>query len=348
MIIVGVVADIIYITRVMNNLNKTHYSEIQLECFTQTEKLKAELESRFFNVVLFDESKKDEVDVNWFRGRNIVFAWLTSDRLATFQDEKAIAKYQSQDDLYRSILALDTGRAGMAIKRDYKMITFCSGSGGSGVTSMSLAYSKYMTERGNKVFYFNLETLNSFSAYLSGNSNHCMDEILYRYQSEEKDDKAKILESLVTRENRGNYFYFGECKNPFELKDADDEVLFNMMEDLVQAGKYTHIVVDINFDFALRSWYMMEKSSTVALILRASKNGLKKTERFVQAIQDYDGRNDTCILAKTKIIYNLCKPGARYRFNTIPLAPIAEFPIVDGDEEQVIQALSVKENWRNL
>lgn len=348
MIIVGVVADIRYIKRVMNNLNQTHYNEIQLECFTQTEKLKAELESRFFNIVLFDESKKDEVDVNWFKEKNIVFAWLTNERLAEFQDEKAIPKYQSQDDLYRSILALDTGRAGMAIKRDYEMITFCSGSGGSGVTSVALAYSKYMAARGNRVFYFNLETLNSFSSYLGGNNNHCMDEILYRYQSEEKDDKAKILESLVTRENRGNYFYFGECTNPFELKDVDDEVLFSMMEDLAQAGKYTHIVVDINFDFASRSWHMMEKSGTVALVSRASKNGLKKTERFAQLIQDYDRRNDTHILAKTKIIYNLCRQGAGYRLNTIPMTPIAEFPVIDGDEEQVIQTLSIRENLKNL
>lgn len=210
---------------------------------------------RKYDIVLW----ADKEGINIF-GDNIV--WLTdkmSETVKNYREKKfALYKYSPAHvtvsaifDIYMSL----TGRRAVNIHKDFVGIYgFSSWEGGSGCTSLALAFAQEMCRfRGKKVMYMSFEPIESTGMFFNeGSGCKSTAEYLYRLLKERKngiistdgDSEIPFLDSYIVRDTYGvEAFAPSRGMNPLcGLNERDTQLLIASIAD---SGRYDVIVIDL-------------------------------------------------------------------------------------------------------
>lgn len=220
--------------------------------------------------------------------------------------EKAICKFQKIDLIYKEIVSLYSENA-MDKMKNYdegssRIISFLSASGGTGASTMAVAYAKYFAKCGKKVLYFNTEELGKSDCYFMGEGQFTIDDLIYAVKSKKANMSLKF-ESTAKQDISGVYF-FAAGNKALDLIDLKSEEMQQLIVDLKMANIFDVIIWDTDFSFSVLRSDLMQLVSDIVVVSDGSEISNSKFMRMYESIEVLEKQRKLDISDKMWILYN--------------------------------------------
>lgn len=193
------------------------------------------------------------------------------------RDIKKICKYQRISAIVGNILehySQISGAIGGASPAVARITAVWSPSGGSGKTTVALAYSAYKAAQGKKATYLNMENFASTSAYFQG-TGKSISKIFEKFES----NIRMFLAAIRQTDAVSGISYFGEPENyeDMNILSADD------IENLIAAcaAETEELIVDLSTGCDDRVKKIFELSDTVLLVCDPFGASQAKLRQFI-------------------------------------------------------------------
>lgn len=200
--------------------------------------------------------------------------------------ENSVYKYQPLNKIVSFILsnyydkyATFTGVARKGLKT--KIISVYSPVGGAGKTTLSVNLSKQLAIKDYKVFYLNLEFLNTTSLYFQSSEDLPSLQVLYYLKARPERLLSKI-ESLKKFDEQSmvNYFDLPAC--PDEMISITKEEIKRLIQALIETDQYDYIVIDLDTSAHERISAAFEESNQVIWLLNNDLQSFEKTKAMLE------------------------------------------------------------------
>lgn len=314
-----------YAERLLNYYTNRYGDKLELSFFTTFQLFKENLLSKNIDAVLLTEACREDVSE---LANKMLIAYLTESlSIESIHNIKAICKYQKPDLIYKEILRLfseyETGSVAYKLGDTSKAILeiFMPVSGGSGATSLSVAYARRLADKGKRTLYLNLEPLASTSYYFEGEGTGTFEDVIYSVKSR-KPNLALKLESLVRQDASGVY-YFSSTDNALNMQELQDEDIRLLLQELQTLGNYEHIVVDTSLDIGNRMKLMSTYAYRFAMVAEQTEISMLKLCAVSQALLLLEGTKEIDI--STKLVFVCNKSDERKKVAYYGGIPIKEY-----------------------
>lgn len=294
-----------YLSRITAVFANKYMDKLEVYSFTDIEKVIEEIKN--IRPDVFVSSEEFEINMNIIPER-CGFAYLVSNNgIEEIYDQKAICKYQKAETIYKQILGIfadiSSSIAGVKFDNDNtNVVAFYGCSGGTGSSSLSVAYANVMANRGKKVLFLNCEKFGSTEYFFSGTGNQTFSDVLYAIKSKKTNLSIK-LESAVRIDNSGVHFYESSvmAMDTAEMNLEDFRILLSTLRTTFD---YDLIVLDADLSFDSLFKEINEVASTIVVSCDGSEVSNKKLFRLCEYMKIVEQQSETKILAKMKLIYN--------------------------------------------
>jgi len=196
----------------------------------------------------------------------------------------AIGQYQPLPTLLSSIRSI-AGLESAVSAEGCQAWTVFSASGGTGKTTVALNLARQAGERGLRVFYFNLESLNATALLFGKGEPDSLSRLLYALQThpEQWDELAK---RFIRHQPQLRADYIDAPEHPGERLALTPEATEEFLRKLKSLGRYDLIVIDP--DSGAGDWHrrLLELSDRVLWLLLDDAQTLRKTERLLRYWHD--------------------------------------------------------------
>lgn len=204
-----------------------------------------------------------------------------------------VFKYQPLNKLLSSILAIYyehfTSFSGLARKGiKTKVISIYSPVGGSGKTTIAVNISRQLALKGHKVFYLNLELLNSTSLYFRSQGDQPSLQILY-YLKARPDQLLAKVEALKKYDDQSKVDYFDLPPCPDEMMAITKEEIKKLVQALIETEQYDYILIDLDSSIHERNIAAFEESNQVVWLLNNDIQSFQKTAALLERLDDCIG-----------------------------------------------------------
>lgn len=258
-----------------------------VSCFTEKESLLEHLNDEDINLLLVDEMfcNKDFIA----SARADVKIILTAKKNFTFDNWYSVKKYQKSDDFIKDIIniyydapkeiVLDKGSIEDVeeVSINTKVDAFYSPTGGSGTTTLSLAYACDSTLDGDQVFYINFENIDSSLAYLSSEKVISYEDIEEILNNEDFSNYEKI-DLLSTKDDKTGISFFS-----FNLKNKSEYIL-TLIDIIKKCNIYKYVVLDIeNYEYMCENG-IVDICDNIYFIVNDGLLSRKKTDCFLKDV----------------------------------------------------------------
>ncbi|WP_165769127.1 AAA family ATPase [Virgibacillus profundi] len=232
---------------------------------------------------------------------------LTGDQINQTEKELVIFKYQPLKELLSQVLAAyyeANGKLAAMVngKQKETVISFYSGSAGSGKTLFSLCLAKHLAMQEKNVFYLNLEQLHTTYLFFKEEKESSVEVFYYLKNNVER--LISKIELLKSRDSLTNIEYFSLPVLPEEMEIITSEQINILIQALKETQNYDYIIIDLDSSIHERNIAAMENSDEVFWVLNSDEASLAKS----QYILDNDVLDIN--MDKTKIHYVLNKVGS--------------------------------------
>lgn len=221
-------------------------------------------------------------------------------------NEKAICKFQKIDLIYKEIVSLYSENALDKVKNydegSARIVSFTSPSGGTGASTMAVAYAKYFAKCGKKTLYFSTEELGVSDIYFMGEGQFTFDDLIYAVKSKKTNMTLKF-ESTVKQDISGVYF-FSAGNKALDVIDLTKEEIRQLIVDLKMSGIFDVIVWDMDFSFKALQSDLMQLVSDVVLVSDGSEISNSKFKRMYDSIEVLEKQRKLDITGKLWVLYN--------------------------------------------
>ncbi|WP_206459069.1 hypothetical protein [Anaerovorax sp. IOR16] len=161
-----------------------------------------------------------------------------------------------------------------------------SGSGGVGITSVSIALSRELADKKRKkVLFLSLEEIESSSLYFRFPKNHPFmgDYLYYLFSNDQKRNAATFYSTFQYRDSYGvELFYPSFSENELCTLSITEISIF--IESISMIGNYDYIVLDVGNHFSNEMAYWLEHCNLCILLgndtLLSDKKNKKRLERL--------------------------------------------------------------------
>jgi len=158
---------------------------------------------------------------------------------------------------------------------DGKVITFCSLTGSSGKTTLSLALAEKVGEN-NKVLYLNFEKFTSLNLYLKNISDNSMS--LFRYYF--KRDKEKAVK-VIDKDFDINLDYLFGFKTIQEMEKLKNKELKDMLEFFKKM--YDYIIIDLYPSVDSKVFFLKNFANVNFIVLKDNLSDYEKSKIFMKS-----------------------------------------------------------------
>lgn len=287
----------------LENYFKKYFSDkLELYICSNEDSLKNVVKTGKTDILILDEGTSGVAEEI---GSEVLAAVLVAESAGTFPNE--ILKYQKIESIYKILLNLYADRK--ANDDNYKDIfrgaflyIFQSVNGGAGATTVSLACAQYLAFHKKKVFYWNIEDMESTFLYFKEEGMYTLDDVLFALKSKRGNLGMKI-ESAVRRSPDGIH-YFYPCKNPWDMKEISAEEMKTLLRVLISSGHYDAVIIDQGLCAGETEIQLMEMSDRVFWVSDGREMSRCKCKRAEEMVSAADKKRDTSIYGKIEIIYN--------------------------------------------
>ena len=166
-----------------------------------------------------------------------------------------------------------------------KIIAVYSPVGGCGKSTISAALSCELVERGNEVFYLNLEDIQSTDLYFNGENNKNLSDVILEVKDRDNNFVSKLLESINVDKETG-VAYLNPTESIFDIEDMSEEDAKWIIEGLCEEGKYNYIIIDMSAKFNSLYNMILKSDLTKNIICPVinDKTSLNKLNKFISNI----------------------------------------------------------------
>ncbi|MCT1901557.1 AAA family ATPase [Oceanobacillus sojae] len=243
--------------------------------YTNSEAFHKHIRNQKQHILLTDMKVMDEDSVNF----DMIIR--LSDGQETIQKEASIFKYQPLKESLSQVLAIyfeanDKISTLMNKKQKEKVISFYSGSAGTGKTLTSLCLAKYMTQQGKRTFYLNLEQIHSTYLFFQEEKESSV-EVFY-YLKNNINKLVSKVESLKSTDSLTNIDYFSLPVLPEEMDHITGEEVELLIQALKDSQSYDYIIVDLDVSLHERNQAAMRVSDEIVWLLSSDQNSFAKSQ----------------------------------------------------------------------
>ncbi len=297
-------ADKNYLQRLLSAFETKYEDKIEMYSFTDEVLAMDAVQNTKINVFLVND--RFRIDKKLIPEK-CGFAYLTDSPDVEMPDhEKAICKFQKIDLIYKEIVSLYSENALDKMKNydeeSARMITFISPSGGTGASTMAVAFAKYFAKCGKKTLYFSTEELGVSDIYFMGEGQFTFDDLIYAIKSKKTNMSLKF-ESTVKQDISGVYFFSAGAK-ALDVIDLTEEEVKQLVVSLKMSGIFDVIIWDMDFSFKAVRSDLMQLVSDIVMISDGSEISNSKIKRFYDSMEALEKQRKLDISDKLWILYN--------------------------------------------
>ena len=311
-----------YASRFINYFNIHYADRMELSQFSETGILNEILKKEHFDICLIGEELYTG-DVQDLLGKSMCM--ILVNEVDSELEGSIIYKYQKAELIYKEILRVYADKKGnFRAFREHdpnmaKVVLFCSPSGGSGATSIALAYAMQQAKSAS-VIYINLQQFSNQGIVLKGEGTGTFDDVIFALKSKRGSLSLK-LESLVQR-SKENVNFFASAINPMDLQEISGEEIQKLLTELVSCGLYQEVVIDIDNSLREMELAAMDVADSIILVEGAAQTNGMKLQQFIRALESVEEKEGKGYLARTALFYNRYsnKTGQDIAEGKIPLA----------------------------
>ena len=279
--------------------NPSNSSKFSTKIFTDEAAFKNNIRNQKQHILLTDANLEESDKSNFDK---VII--ITEDKSNAAEHDLYVFKYQPLNELLSQVLSIyyeSNGRIEKSFYQENKetVVSFYSGSAGTGKTILSLSLAKNLTMQNKRVFYISLEQLHT--TYLFFKEPKVSSAEVFYYLKNNTDRLISKIEALKSHDALTNidYFTFPVLPEEMEMLTASD--VKTLVSALKAMQEYDYIIIDLDASLHERNTAAMEISDEVFWILSSSETSMARTKYILD--NDLIG-ND---IDKTKLHYILNK-----------------------------------------
>lgn len=344
-------SDTNYLRRIISTFNDNFSDKLETYSFTDAAAAECALNTTKIDVLL--ASEKFPVNTRKIP-KGCGFAYLVDsfDNISV-NGQKAICKFQKIDLIYKEILSVYSevtlAQTGTQFNgnSDMHIISFLSPSGGVGSSSVAVAYAIYLSKRGKKVLYLNMEQFGDCSLYFYSEGKFSFSDVIYTIKS----DKANLtlkLESTVKKDKTGVYF-FDSCNTAFDLFELSSNDIIKLFNTLKAANTYDYIVLDMNFLLNEVFTELLNFSTKIVFVSDGSEVSNLKFTKALKALQIVEHQTGISILDRVSVMYNKFSNKTSSTIKETSIKALGGIPKFEhASSQQIIEQISEKDLFKDL
>lgn len=297
-------------------------------------------------VILIDEDNR-----LCFGEDTLVFR-LSEDKISNVQNH--IYKYQCSDNIVMCILSKvnklwQLGDNFHKSGKSPRIIAVCSAAGGAGSTTISLLLSAFLSQKGNKAFYFGMESFGTHEWFFKSKPNHTLSEFLFDVKSRNTRLDYSLGLHKTIDESSGVWF-IGSPESSLEFEELSMEETGSIIESFRKLSELNYVVLDIGTGFSPRTLEVLKSADNIVFVDEDSYIARQKKILWRDDIARIEKINNICLGSKIIEVTN------RSDHSETPDKPI--FPRLVGtegiisltalDEKKVQQSLTAVVNCLDL
>ncbi|MBR6051630.1 MAG: chromosome partitioning protein ParA [Clostridia bacterium] len=294
-----------YLNRIVSVFSTKYSDKFEIYSFTNPEVALSTLDNAKIDVLVANDAF--DIDVTKLPKR-CGFAYLVDSMdVETVNNQRAIAKFQKVDLIYKQILSIYSENAGsvsgLKLGDDSaKIIAFESVSGGCGGSTMAAACALHFAAQGKKTLYLNLEKFGSSDSFFSAEGQFDMSDIIFALKSK-KANLALKLESCVKQDPRGVYFY-SQSKIALDMLELSTDDVMRLINELKLTGSYNAIVLDLDFSIEKDALKVLRQMHSIIWVGDGSDISNTKLYRAYNALSTMEQNADSPLTNRLLLIYN--------------------------------------------
>ena len=189
---------------------------------------------------------------------------------------RVISKYQRISRIIGQLLeyCAETSPTRGSIDRKRGSVTVVwSPAGGSGKTTVALAYAANAASSGKKAVYLNLENFSSIPVYFAPAAKS-ISSVFSKLDS----NVELLLHSIRMKDNGSGIYYFGQPENYDDINELTEEDLILLTENCAEG--MDEVVIDLSSGCSQKTKKLFEIADQILLVSDSSPAGKAKWEQF--------------------------------------------------------------------
>ncbi len=270
-----------YVTKLMSYLSDARSVPLEIQGFTDKERLKDYISGTKVDILLIPEEDLDDDIETCETGEMMVLS--EDEGFSDSRGHKTIYKYQSSESIMREVMCYYADRPsaefGVISNISTEIITVYSPIRRCGRTTFAFALGEVLSER-EKVLYLNLEEYSGFNQLLQKNYMSDLSDLIF-YIGQKKRNFPCKLASLI--EKAGNLDYIPPVIAPTDILSVSKEnwiLLFNELSNC----DYSKIVVDLSDSISAFTEILLS-SERIYMPVREDPVSRAKTEQYEAMIR---------------------------------------------------------------
>lgn len=195
-----------------------------------------------------------------------------------------VKKYQKSENLLNEILMKYAEKTGTAEvikgKSTTKIAAFYSPVGGSGKTTLALAMATGAARAGQRVFYLNLESVDSVADILAP-TNGNMSDVLLALKTKGMRADIKLAASAAKEMNAGFYYVSG-VESISEYEEIGGGEISSLLDTLRGLSEYDLLVLDLDSGFSEKTRDILECADIIFSPVISNAASVSKLKRMLR------------------------------------------------------------------
>lgn len=301
--------DVQYVQHFCNAVSSKYSDRLEISSFSNYAYLSGQLDNRAFDIILVSENLYKEELVQELKEKNVLDSAIIltkSSGIESIKEKKAISRYQKLENIYKQIL--DTYaeirqdiRASINGNQGMQIISLLSASGGTGKTSIMMAYATYLARKGKSVLVMSWERYSSIENYFPENKNSTLSNVLYAIKKGKGNVAMKVESTISTGSNGVSYIH--GVQNPYELSEMEENEWRELIHMILGMGKFDYLLIEAEDVMASYVNVVLEYSTSLFLVGIDRDISISKTHRYLDMLMKKE-KNATQYLNKMLYVVN--------------------------------------------
>jgi len=334
-----------YAARFQSYVDAHYADKIELLVFTDAETALRALPDARANVLLVGDAY--DVDLSRVPRRCGYAYFVESSNVDTYRGVRAIGKYSKIDQIYREVLEVfDDASESVQLRASgsgagTRLVTFSSPAGGVGTTTAAVALCRLLALQDQRVLYLSLDPSGASDTLFSAaqESRGTFSDVIYALKRK-RGNLSLQLAAHVLHDSYGTA-YFGAPAHPADMLELTDEDVTYLLDQVVSAGAYDQVVVDVPFSARPSTLQLFDRSARVVLMSDGRPTANAKLVQGYQVLEMLDLRNETTMLPRACVVYNRFSSKGTERVRDFPVPELGGINRFEGaTETQVVDAIA--------
>lgn len=274
--------DRTYLERLVEVLQE--YTDLSISAFTSVDILEKSLNSKRFDIVLFDPGLCNERIIFYNTKAAICLYSDEAENTALYRECDKILKYQRISKIYKDLIKVYASKAGYIPDFDNsqntKLFAVYSPAGGSGKTTIGLVLANICSSLGKNVLFLSMEQLDSSSCINEHSEED--DGVTVLFNSLDDDVNFELKLKGIVKKGANGVSYVEGFERVVDYNSVSGEEMKTALEKIIKYGNYETVVVDMDCRIDDIGQNVFEKADKIILVGNYGETADKKMEMFLK------------------------------------------------------------------